>query len=108
MRKTLSPAAPQDAGVKHSEIVRVLKRGASEYGLLISLIVIMAFFQMSTSSVSFGPSPRLMSIASNVQSHSTPAETCAPWKPVSVKNDEPNRLVLIVRPSCTNEVNSYA
>ncbi|WP_082163734.1 multiple monosaccharide ABC transporter permease [Caballeronia mineralivorans] len=55
MRKTLSPAAPQDAGVKHSEIVRVLKRGASEYGLLISLIVIMAFFQMSTSGVLMQP-----------------------------------------------------
>ena len=55
MRKTLSPAAPQDAGIKHGEIVRVLKRGASEYGLLISLIVIMAFFQMSTSGVLMQP-----------------------------------------------------
>ena len=25
-----------------------------------------------------------------------------------MKNDEPNRVVLIVSPSCTNEVNSYA
>ncbi|MND03901.1 hypothetical protein D3C83_239440 [compost metagenome] len=27
---------------------------------------------------------------------------------MSVKNDDPNRFVLIVRPSCTNEVNSNA
>src|SRR5687768_7192759 len=38
----------------------------------------------------------------------TPAVTCAPWNPVSVKKDDPNRLVLIVSPSWTNEVNSYA
>lgn len=55
MRKALSPAAPQDAGVKNSEIVRALKRGASEYGLLISLIVIMAFFQVSTGGVLMQP-----------------------------------------------------
>src|SRR5215208_6684620 len=49
-----------------------------------------------------------MSIASSVQSQITPAVTCAPWKPVRVKNDEPKRLVRIVSPSCTNDVNSYA
>ena len=27
---------------------------------------------------------------------------------MSVKNDEPNRFVRIVSPSCTNDVNSYA
>ena len=35
---------------------------------------------------------------SSVTSQSTPAVTCAPWKPVSVKNDEPNRLVVMVEP----------
>src|SRR5687768_18192737 len=34
--------------------------------------------------------------------------TCAPWKPVSVKNVEPNRLRRMVNPSLTNAVNSYA
>src|SRR5689334_3404954 len=43
-----------------------------------------------------------------VQSHSTPAVTWAPWKPVSVKKVEPKRFRLIDRPSWTNEVNSYA
>src|SRR5687767_15115497 len=38
----------------------------------------------------------------------TPAVTWAPWNPVRVKNDDPNRLVLIVSPSCTKDVNSYA
>ena len=55
MRKVLSPAAPQEAGVEKSEIVRAFKRGASEYGLLISLIVIMAFFQVSTNGVLMQP-----------------------------------------------------
>src|SRR6266540_3317926 len=41
-------------------------------------------------------------------SQSTPAVTWAPWNPVSVKKEEPKRFVLIVSPSCTNEVNSYA
>ena len=49
-----------------------------------------------------------MSMKSSVSSQRTPAVTCAPWKPVSVKNDEPNRLVRIVSPSCTNDVNSNA
>src|SRR5215208_164971 len=49
-----------------------------------------------------------MSIASSVQSQITPAVTCAPWKPVRVKKEEPKRLVRIVSPSCTNDVNSYA
>src|SRR5688500_18070944 len=47
-------------------------------------------------------------MASRVPSQMTPAVTCAPWKPVSVKNDEPKRLVRIVSPSWTNDVNSYA
>src|SRR5215211_7455504 len=47
-------------------------------------------------------------MARSVPSQMTPALTCAPWKPVSVKNELPNRLRLIVRPSCTNEVNSNA
>src|SRR5688572_3283414 len=47
-------------------------------------------------------------MASNVPSQITPAVTCAPWNPVSVKNDEPNRFVRMVSPSCTNDVNSYA
>lgn len=55
MRKALSPAAPQDAEVKKSEVVQAFKRGASEYGLLISLVVIMAFFQVSTSGVLMQP-----------------------------------------------------
>ncbi len=49
-----------------------------------------------------------MSMARSVSSQSTPAVTWAPWKPVSVKNDEPNRLVRMVSPSCTNDVNSKA
>src|SRR5262245_63189754 len=36
-----------------------------------------------------------------------PITTCAPWKPVSTKNVDPNRFVLRVSPSCTNVVNSY-
>ena len=55
MRKVLSPPAAQDAGVEKSEIVRAFKRGATEYGLLISLIVIMAFFQVSTNGVLMQP-----------------------------------------------------
>src|SRR5450432_1751117 len=49
-----------------------------------------------------------MSIDNSVSSQMTPAVTCAPWKPVRMKKDEPNRFVWIVSPSCTNEVNSYA
>ena len=52
--------------------------------------------------------PRVRSIQSSVISQSTPTVTWAPWKPVSVKKDEPKRFVLIVSPSWTNEVNSYA
>src|SRR5688572_21513776 len=63
---------------------------------------------MSTQTASFGCRPRFMSMANNVPSQITPAVTCAPWKPVSVKNDEPNRFRRIVRPSWTNDVNSYA
>ena len=56
MRKALTPAATQDVDVeKTAEIGRILKRGVSEYGLLISLIVIMAFFQVSTSGVLMQP-----------------------------------------------------
>src|SRR5687768_11891101 len=62
----------------------------------------------STAISSDGWSPRLKSIASSVSSQSTPALTCAPWNPVSVKKVEPNRLRLIVSPSFTNAVNSYA
>ena len=47
-------------------------------------------------------------MAQSVMSHSTPALTCAPWNPVSVKNDEPNRLRRMDNPSCTKDVNSYA
>src|SRR5919204_5113354 len=63
---------------------------------------------MSTLIASVGRSPRLTSIPNIVRSQSTPTVTCAPWKPVSVKNDEPKRFVLIDSPSCTNDVNSYA
>src|SRR5579862_5215296 len=63
---------------------------------------------MSTRSASLGVSPRLKSMNSSVSSHSTPTVTCVPCVPVSVKNDDPNRFVWIVSPSCTNEVNSYA
>src|SRR5512146_232901 len=62
----------------------------------------------STVIASRGPSPRLKSTNSMVTSQSTPAVTCAPWKPVSVKKVDPNRFVVILSPSCTNEVNSYA
>ncbi len=56
MRKALSPAAPQGAEVvAKSELVQLLKRSASEYGLLISLIVIMGFFQVSTGGVLMQP-----------------------------------------------------
>src|SRR5574338_795845 len=47
-------------------------------------------------------------MASRVPSQITPAVTCAPWNPVSVKKDEPKRFVRMLSPSCTNEVNSYA
>src|ERR1051325_4190479 len=46
-------------------------------------------------------------MASSVPSQMTPTVTCAPWKPVSVKNDDPKRLRRMVNPSCTNDVNSY-
>ncbi|POR51088.1 multiple monosaccharide ABC transporter membrane protein [Paraburkholderia eburnea] len=55
MRKALSPTAPQEAEVKKSEIIDVIKRGASEYGLLFSLIVIMIFFQVATGGVLMQP-----------------------------------------------------
>lgn len=55
MRKALSPTAPDGAEVKNSEFLNLLKRGASEYGLLFSLVVIMAFFQVSTSGVLMQP-----------------------------------------------------
>jgi hypothetical protein len=64
--------------------------------------------QISTMSVSFGVRPRLKSMARSVSSQRTPTVTCAPWNPVSVKNDEPNRFVRMVSPSWTNEVNSNA
>src|SRR5436853_6098775 len=64
--------------------------------------------QMSMSKASFVVKPRFESIANKVSSQSTPAVTCAPWKPVSVKNDDPNKLRRMDRPSCTNEVNSKA
>ena len=35
-----------------------------------------------------------------------PMVTCAPWKPVSMKKAEPKGLVLSVRPSLKNSVNS--
>ena len=41
-----------------------------------------------------------------MSSHRTPTATCAPCVPVSTKNVQPNRLVLMVRPLCTNSVNS--
>lgn len=55
MRKALSPTAVQEAEVKKSEIIDVIKRGASEYGLLVSLIVIMIFFQIATGGVLMEP-----------------------------------------------------
>src|ERR1044071_2181366 len=64
--------------------------------------------QMSISTASFVVRPRFESMANIVSSQSTPAVTCAPWKPVSVKNVDPNRFRRMVRPSCTNDVNSYA
>src|ERR1051325_11353324 len=64
--------------------------------------------QMSISRASFVVKPRFESMANIVSSQSTPAVTCAPWKPVSVKKVEPNRLRRIDNPSCTNDVNSYA
>ena len=47
-------------------------------------------------------------MANKVNSQSTPAVTCAPWNPVNVKNEEPNRFLRIDSPSCTNDVNSNA
>ncbi|MCO1340837.1 multiple monosaccharide ABC transporter permease [Burkholderia multivorans] len=55
MRKALSPTAPQEGEVKKSEIMAVIKRGVSEYGLLFSLVVIMVFFQVATSGVLMQP-----------------------------------------------------
>ncbi|MEM5313132.1 multiple monosaccharide ABC transporter permease [Paraburkholderia sp. JHI869] len=55
MRKALSPTAPQEAEVKNGEIIGMIKRGASEYGLLFSLIVIMVFFQFATGGVLMEP-----------------------------------------------------
>jgi putative multiple sugar transport system permease protein len=55
MRKALTTEAPQDAEVRKSDLFGALKRGASEYGLLISLVVIMAFFQVSTDGVLMQP-----------------------------------------------------
>ncbi|WP_213768633.1 multiple monosaccharide ABC transporter permease [Caballeronia sp. dw_19] len=55
MRKVLSPTAPQGSEVRHSEFMKSIKRGAREYGLLLSLVVIMAFFQVSTSGVLMQP-----------------------------------------------------
>jgi putative multiple sugar transport system permease protein len=55
MRKALTTEAPQDAEVGKSDLFGMLKRGLSEYGLLISLVVIMAFFQVSTDGVLMQP-----------------------------------------------------
>jgi putative multiple sugar transport system permease protein len=55
MRKALSPAAAEGAEVKQSELFGSIKRVASEYGLLISLVIIMGFFQVSTSGVLLQP-----------------------------------------------------
>ena len=55
MRKALSPVAAVGAEVKKSEVFGVVKRIGSEYGLLISLVIIMVFFQVSTSGVLMQP-----------------------------------------------------
>jgi putative multiple sugar transport system permease protein len=51
MRKALSQAATHDAETKEIGLVKAVKHGASEYGLLISLVVIMGFFQIATGGV---------------------------------------------------------
>ncbi|EKS70352.1 MULTISPECIES: multiple monosaccharide ABC transporter permease [unclassified Caballeronia] len=51
MRKALSPAVSPDTEAKRNDSLKAIKRGLSEYGLLISLVVIMAFFQVATSGV---------------------------------------------------------
>ena len=48
MRKALSPVAAEGAEVRNSEVFGMVKRIGSEYGLLLSLVIIMAFFQVST------------------------------------------------------------
>src|SRR2546427_9307284 len=53
-----------------------------------------------------GPSFPWSARTHKVSNHRTPTATCAPWVPVSTKNVQPNRLVLIVRPLWTNSVNS--
>jgi putative multiple sugar transport system permease protein len=47
--------AADGAEVKKSEVFGVVKRIGSEYGLLISLVIIMVFFQISTSGVLLQP-----------------------------------------------------
>nr|WP_211462680.1 multiple monosaccharide ABC transporter permease [Collimonas silvisoli] len=47
--------APQNGPANRTEIAASLKRGLQEYGLLISLILIMGFFQWSTSGVLMQP-----------------------------------------------------
>ena len=51
MRKALSPTSALDTEDTTSELLKSLKRGASEYGLLISLVIIMAFFQFATGGI---------------------------------------------------------
>ena len=51
MTKTLTPAAPTGTLLPTGDFSGALKRGFQDYGLMISLILIMAFFQWSTGGV---------------------------------------------------------
>src|ERR1700755_3151523 len=55
MRKALSPVAVEGGEVKNSEVFGMVKRLGSEYGLLLSLIIILVFFQIATNGVLMQP-----------------------------------------------------
>ena len=51
MDKILTPAAPGALPAQHADLLAALKRGFQDYGLMISLVLIMAFFQWATDGV---------------------------------------------------------
>ena len=51
MDKILTPAAPGALPAQHADLLAELKRGFQDYGLMISLVLIMAFFQWATDGV---------------------------------------------------------
>lgn len=58
MRESIqTPVTPKssDAPHSHADITRSIKRGLREYGLVVSLVIIMAFFQVSTNGTLMQP-----------------------------------------------------